>query len=162
MKKRPLFWYFVLAFAISWLIWTPGVAAALGLLDFQFQPTVLTFLGAIGPLLAALIVTGATEGGEGVRNIFRSMFRWRVGARWWAASVLLYAGLFALASVLVILTGGSGPDPVRILIFLERALSWWFSSSFGGQQVRSPVGAALPYPGFRSGAALWRRYLSLR
>ena len=103
--------YFILAFVITWLILSPGVAATLGLLDFQFNGTVLTFLAGIGPLLAAIIVTGATKGGEGVRNIFRSMFHWRVGVRWWAAAVLLPAGLFALAIGIGVLSGSPLPNP---------------------------------------------------
>ena len=111
LKQHPLVAYFVLAFSFTWLILSPGVASALGLLDFQFDGTVLTFLSGIGPLLAALIVTGATEGGEGVRNIFRSMFRWQVGVGWWVAAVLMPAGLFALAIAIGILSGGPRPDP---------------------------------------------------
>lgn len=110
-KRHPLTMYFVLAFTITWLILSPGVASTLGLLDWQFEGTVLTIVSGIGPLLAALIVTGATEGRTGVRKAFQSMFNRQVQARWWATAVLLLAGLFAVASALGRLTGGAAPDP---------------------------------------------------
>jgi membrane protease YdiL (CAAX protease family) len=117
-KRYPLTMYFILAFAITWLILSPGVASTLGLLDLQLDGTVLTFVSAIGPLLAALIVTRATEGRTGVRKIFQSMLNRQVKARWWAAAVLLLAGLFAIATVFGLLTGGAAPDP-RTGVFLN-------------------------------------------
>lgn len=109
-KHHPLAMYFILAFTFTWLILSPGVAATLGLLNFQFEGTVLTILSGVGPLLAVLIVTRATQGKTGVRKIFGSMFTWRVQAKWWGASVGLLAGLFAVTSVLSLLTGGAAPD----------------------------------------------------
>jgi hypothetical protein len=109
-KRHPLVVYFVLAFSFSWLILSPGVAANLGLLNFDIDGTVLTFLGGIGPLLAAIVVTSVTEGSTGVRQIFRSMFNWQVKARWWVAAVVLLVGFFALAAVLSMLAGGAAPD----------------------------------------------------
>lgn len=109
-KRYPLALYFSLTFAFTWLILSPGVAATLGLLDFEFEGTVLTIASGIGPLLAAIVVTGATEGKSGIRKIFGRMFTWQVQAKWWAASVLLLAGLFALATVLSGLITGAAPD----------------------------------------------------
>lgn len=109
IEKNPLKMYFILAFGFTWLVLGPGVASSLGLLDFEFEGTVLTILGGVGPLLAAIIVTGVTEGRIGISRIFRSMFTWKIKFRWWAASVLLLAGFFALATGFGILTGGSKP-----------------------------------------------------
>lgn len=110
MKQHPLAAYFILAFAFTWLILAPGVAATLGLLNFEFEGTLLTIVSGIGPLLAAIIVTRATEGDRGVRQIFGSMFHWHVKARWAAAAIVLPASLFAIAAVLGMLTGGAAPD----------------------------------------------------
>jgi uncharacterized protein len=110
-KRRPLAMYFLLAFAFTWLILSPGVASTLGLLDFQFEGMILTMLGGLGPLLAALVMTGATEGRAGIYKIFAGMFNWKVKARWWAAAALLLASLFAIANVPGMLIGGAAPDP---------------------------------------------------
>jgi membrane protease YdiL (CAAX protease family) len=109
-KRYPLAMYFILAFAFTWLILSPGVAATLGRLNFEFEGTVLTILSGIGPLLAAILVTGAIEGKTGVRNFFGSLFTWQVQAKWWAASMVLLAGLFALAAMLNSVIGGVAPD----------------------------------------------------
>jgi membrane protease YdiL (CAAX protease family) len=109
-KRYPLAMYFFLAFAFTWLILCPGVAATLGWLNFEFEGTVLTIVSGIGPLLAAILVTGAIEGKSGVRRIFGSMFTWQVKARWWAASIGLLAGLFAIATALSALITGDVPD----------------------------------------------------
>ena len=109
--RKPLMLYFVLAFLFTWLILSPGVAANLGLLDFQMDGTVLTILSGIGPLLAAIILTGATKGRNAVRGIFSSMFDWRVRARWWGVSVLLIAVLFGISAGIGMLTDGDAPDP---------------------------------------------------
>jgi uncharacterized protein len=117
-KRYPLTMYFVLAFAITWLILSPGVASTLGLLDFRFEGTVLTVLSGLGPLLAALTATRVTEGRTGVRRMLRSMFSRQVQARWWATAILLLAGLFAMAAALGRLSGGAAPDP-RAGVYLD-------------------------------------------
>jgi membrane protease YdiL (CAAX protease family) len=109
-KRYPLATYFLLAFAFTWFILSPGVAATLGLLNLAFEGTVLTIASGIGPLLAATIVTGATEGKSGVRKLFGCMFTWRVQAKWWVASVGLLAGLFVMTTVLSSLVAGAAPD----------------------------------------------------
>lgn len=110
IKRHPLAMYFMLAFGFTWLILSPGVAATLGLLEFNFDGTVLTILAGLGPLLAAVFVLNATEGSRGVRNLFHSMFNWKVKARWWAAAVLLVAGLFTVSAGLSMLTSGMRPN----------------------------------------------------
>jgi uncharacterized protein len=158
-KRHPLTIYFVLAFVFTWLILSPGVASTLGLLDFPIDGFVVTILAGLGPLLAAIVVTGATGGRAGVRKIFQSMFDWRVKAGWWAAAVLLLVGLFAIAAALVMLTGGAIPDPsggahlpggsVIVVILLLLVASFGEEPGWRGfalprlQQGRSPLKATL-------------------
>lgn len=99
-KTHPLATFFGLAAAFTWLILSPGVATTLGLLNFAYEGTVLTIASGIGPLLAALIVTGAVEGKSGIRRILDSLLTWRVKAKWWAAALMLIAGLFAISATL--------------------------------------------------------------
>ena len=58
LKQHALVAYFALAFAITWALVSPLVLNALGLLAIQISPH-WHFLGAIGPILAALIVTSS-------------------------------------------------------------------------------------------------------
>lgn len=59
IRQHPLAAFFVLAYAISWAIALPLVAARLGLLCVPFA---LHYLTAYGPMLATLLVTRMTEG----------------------------------------------------------------------------------------------------
>ncbi len=89
MKKHPVLWFYILAFAISWLGWLPVAAGSHGISPFEhplFQSLLL--LPAVGPALAAVIVTAANEGKAGVDRLFKPLAQWRAGALWLAAAVL--------------------------------------------------------------------------
>ena len=61
MNRQTLIVYFSLAYLISWLIWSPLVAAPQGLIDVNVTPF-LYVLGFMGPLLSAIIVTAGSLG----------------------------------------------------------------------------------------------------
>jgi len=109
-KTHPLTTYFGLAFAFTWLILSPGVAATVGLLNVAFEGTVLTIISGLGPLLAVLIITGAVEGKSGVRQIFGRLFARRAQAKWWAAALLIFAILFAISTTLSWFISGTTPN----------------------------------------------------
>ena len=156
IERHPLAMYFILAIIITWLILGPGVASTLGFFDFEFDGIVLSTLGQFGPLLAALIVTGATMGSAGVRKIFRSMFNWRVKARWWAASLLLLAGLFVVAAALGMLTGGAVPYSGGALFLASLALISLIGS-FGEE----PGWRGFALPKLQQGRSAWKATLIL-
>ena len=109
-KTHPLAAYFTLAFAFTWLILSPGVAATVGLLNFAFEGTVLTIASGLGPLLAAVVVTGAAAGKSGVRQMCARRLARRAQAKWWAAALLLMAGLFAISATLSWFISGTVPN----------------------------------------------------
>lgn len=96
IKRKPLVSYFVITYLISWTIWSPIVASAQGWADWDV-PYALYYLGSFGPLLSALIVTGLTEGGVGIRDLIGRIFKFRVEFRYYAFAVLAPIGLFVLA-----------------------------------------------------------------
>ncbi len=92
MKKRPVFWFYVLAFVISWLGWLPVVAASQGVSLFKhpaFQ--ILLILPAVGPTLAAVIVQRVLVGKAETDAWFRSLWRWKVGVLWLVVAIALPA-----------------------------------------------------------------------
>jgi len=98
MESRVLYAFFSLAYAISWVIEIPLALKARGLIDVPI-PFTLHYLAGYGPMLAAIGVTWLTGGREGLRDLFRRMFRWRVRPMWWLiaiAPLVLYA-LVAIA-----------------------------------------------------------------
>lgn len=95
LARRPLTSFFLLAYALTWLGWSPWFLseAGVGLLPYDGGDLDLLFNVAglvLGPTLAAFVVTGKAEGREGVRRLLRRIVQWRVGLRWY---------LFALAGI---------------------------------------------------------------
>ena len=85
-KAFPLVAFFVLAYALSWLILVP---AAFGLLP-DSSAGVLAWLPPFGPAAAAFLVTGLTGGRPAVGQLLRRLVQWRVGVRWY---LLVFLGI---------------------------------------------------------------------
>ncbi len=98
MSKRPVVWFYILAFGIAWLGWIPAVLGSRGVAPFDasyFQ--LLLILPAIAPALAAVIVTRATDGSAAGGALFGALVRWRIDPAWYVVAifgplVLLFAG----------------------------------------------------------------------
>ena len=99
VRQAPTAAFFILAFAISWLIWIPLIQPLQGLMTFDVPiwAIVLLIVGATGPSVAAIIVAYCVAGGKGVRHLFADFGKWRVGARWYAAVIFIPLVLFMLA-----------------------------------------------------------------
>ena len=87
-RQHRLIAFFGLAFALSWWPW-PFYAAGIA-------PTAFF---AIGPLIAAIVVIGVTEGRAGYRALIARLTRWRVGWRWWVVAVATPLAVLAVAAV---------------------------------------------------------------
>ena len=109
ISQHPLLSFFVIAFGGAWLTALPVLLARNGLgllpltLPMQVLPGLdLLTLGAFtGPTLAAIIVTAATSGATGLRQLLRRIVQWRVGAGWYLLALLgyplIYVGIDSIA-----------------------------------------------------------------
>jgi uncharacterized protein len=129
LARHPLVFFFIFAYAGTWLFELPYVLSedGSGLLPFsspvvQWMMPVSIFMG---PFLAAFVMTGATEGRAGVRSFLRRFVLWRVGLGWY---------LFALIGIPLIL--------VLSVIIMPGALA-----SFQGLGALAPL-SLLPLLGF--------------
>jgi membrane protease YdiL (CAAX protease family) len=112
MSKHPVAWFYILAFGISWLGWIPVAIGSHGIAPFDhpyFQ--FLLLLPAVGPALAAVIVTQVTYGAARVNDLLKALFQWRVGLVWYLVAVfgplaLLLSGRI-ITSLLGFSAGGS-------------------------------------------------------
>lgn len=95
IKNKPLVWFFLFAFVLSWL---PGFPAALSPEKYGG----LAFLSTFGPALAAFLVGGVTEGSDGIKNLLRSLFRWRVKWVWYL--IVLFGPTLTMAVVIFLYT----------------------------------------------------------
>jgi membrane protease YdiL (CAAX protease family) len=99
IRRHPLVGFFVLAYLIAWV----GVVCyAFGLLP---EPLFLPF----GPLVAALVVIGVTEGRPGFRTLLARMVRWRVGSVWWVVALGLPVALVLATAALNGVAGAPAP-----------------------------------------------------
>ena len=80
----PLVAYFVLAYALSWLILVP---AGFGLLP-DSSAGVLSNVAPFGPAVAAFVVTALTGGRPAVGGLLRRLVQWRVGVGWYLLVIL--------------------------------------------------------------------------
>lgn len=73
---RSLLRFFLLAYALSWLIWSPLWLPALGIDVLPVLPYHHA-LGGFGPMLAAGWCSRKEEGREGLAALIRAMFGWK-------------------------------------------------------------------------------------
>ena len=106
MRKYPVAWFFILAFGISWIGMISVVLASRGIAPF-YRPyfLVLSILYAIGPALAAVIVSQVAYGKKGVQNLLKGLIRWRVGLVWYIIVILGPVVLLIAAQAITKLLG---------------------------------------------------------
>lgn len=131
LRTYPLTAYFILAYLLSW----GGVVAIVGPFGFPGEgddlPRLLPFVfaaQALGPPLAALILTAAIDGRPGLAALFRRMIAVRVDWRSWVVAAGLVPGLVLLVLLVFslfdsrylpgLITGGSAMGGVLPLLAL--------------------------------------------
>jgi hypothetical protein len=104
IARHPLVSYFALTFALSWGLVSPMTFSrniGIGLLPYDLPDAlgiVLFILASfVGPTVAALVVTGLTEGRVGVWALLRRCVQWRVGLQWYLVALLANMAIWTLA-----------------------------------------------------------------
>ena len=118
--RHPLAAFLVMLYAIAWTVFLPVVLQARGLLALPVDlsegiafDAVTSLASILGVALPAFIVTAATGGKAGMRELLRRCLRWRVGIVWYLAA------LFGLLAVMV-LVGSVLSDPAPLEVLTER------------------------------------------
>ncbi len=86
--SMKLIFFFILAFAISWLLWLSPLLNSAGLA----VPEILLFIGQfalLGPGLAAIIILACSEGKSGVKELLKSAWSWKFNKLWLIAVVVI-------------------------------------------------------------------------
>lgn len=131
IRRRPLTWFFTLAFALSWAAWTPYVLSGngLGVWHFTFpggragsQLTGVLPGAYLGPIASALLVTGVTEGRAGLRTWRARMTKFRVSLRWYLVVLLAVPAALTLASVALAGHGPALPSAIILAAYLPGLL----------------------------------------
>ena len=113
-RRGGLLFYFLGAYALTWLFWVPAALAARGQLDLPMPDFLLLVLGGLGPMLAAILVSAYESGGAGARALFGQLLRWRVSLKWYLIALLGIAAL-ELSVIPVRLASGGSVDGGSLL-----------------------------------------------
>jgi CAAX protease family protein len=138
VRRHPLISFFVLTYAVTWLVWAPLVIFGdriPGPLAF-----VLLVLGSNVPSVLGVLFVALLRGRSGVRTLFGRLVRARIGLRWYLAVVAL--AVPALCAVWVSTLLG-GPIPV-VVATIPAVVVLFLFSIFPG----SSVGEELGWRGF--------------
>ena len=94
IDRRPVVSFLVAAYVVFWASWMP-------VLFLGAPPRLFSAVGAIlGLALPAFVVTAATEGRAGVRDLLRRVLRWRIGVGWYLlAALAIPVGALLLAPI---------------------------------------------------------------
>ncbi len=148
INRHPLVSFYILAYAISWVIWMPII---LSYFPGQTIPEGLMgasmFLGPVGPFIAAIVITGISEGKEQVRNLLRKLIQWRVSWSWYLVAIFLFLILsILLSAVFVAISTGMSWDtyPTGLINFLVVSPINLIATIFIG----GPLGEELGWRGY--------------
>ena len=113
MRRHPLVAFFVLAYALSWILESPLVL--LGDQVTNTQGFVLTILASNVPSLLAIALTAIVYGRGALRKLLRRLLSWRVEPRWYLVVLL---GPVALTGGMVTLNTFVGGSALRFDVSL--------------------------------------------
>lgn len=140
MKQYPLVFFFLMAYAISWIVSIPFILAEWGFLQGDFR--IVFVLKSYGPFAAAFIMTGILEGKEGLRLLRQRIRQRQAGWQWY---VFIFIGIPALVLLGIVVQPGAavgfvGIEPAIII----RYLLMYIVVIFGG----GPLGEEPGWRGF--------------
>lgn len=94
-RRWPLASFFVLALGSTWVYFV----LVLGLLHAPVMPWAIP--GTFGPAIAGFLMAYATDGRDGVRQLRRRCWQWRVGVRWYLLAGVLLPALVVACGLLL-------------------------------------------------------------
>ena len=113
--------FVLLAFAFTWTFWLLAILEARGMISSLPVPAL--FLGAFGPMLAAVVLTAQESGRAGLRSLLGRVVRWRVAPFWYGVALLGPLVLQLVAMVLHVILGGQPPDILAMIGALPTVLA---------------------------------------
>lgn len=101
--RYQLVFYFIIAYAGSWLVVLPYLRFnGIALLPFSW-PIPFAVSAAIapfaGPFLAAVIMTGVVEGWAGIRRLLNRIVLWQVDFRWYLFAIIGIPAITVLGAI---------------------------------------------------------------
>jgi membrane protease YdiL (CAAX protease family) len=143
MREHPLVFYFLLAYAISWVFLGIEVLAAWGYLPNNYGfIVIINTLYTFGPTCAAIIMVNITQGKEGIQRLRQRIRQVRAGWLWYLFILVGIPVLIVLGVIIQpgVLASFQGLKPALLVSYpLTFVLVW-----FGG----GPLGEEIGWRGF--------------
>jgi membrane protease YdiL (CAAX protease family) len=127
LARYPLVFYFIIAYGFAWLAEMPIVLSkdGTGLLSYRSPLglyTSITIATFVGPFFSAFIMTGITEGKQGVGRLLCRLVLWRVSFKWYLFGLIglpaiMVLSVIFLPGVLSSFQGFAGLAPLPMLAF---------------------------------------------
>jgi len=135
IRNHPLISFFLLAFGLSWGILIPLVLSSYGLVPAP--PFPLLIVMGYGPTTAAIVMSTVVGGRAEVKALLKRLLIWRVGWRWWAATLFLNGLLILGANVLYGLLGNPVPPFPELApsLLLDVVLTFLMVSLINGEEI---------------------------
>ncbi|MFL5733905.1 MAG: CPBP family intramembrane glutamic endopeptidase [Chloroflexia bacterium] len=146
VASHPLVAFFLLAYGGAWLALLPLMLAqnGLGVLPFHLPAFPFLVLASFaGPALSAVVITRASEGNQGVRDLFRRYRPRRASYLWYLLA--LYGPLLAIVAITSLQLGGTPLAAIagQPLVFFSAYSALMLTSLPSG-----PLGEELGWRGF--------------
>ena len=109
VARHPAAAFLVMAFGFGWTSMIPILLSedGFGVLPIELPLTLVQTLATLlGLAVPAFLVTAATGGKEGVRDLLSRLLRWRVGIRWY---LIAFFGLFVVVLLAAVPFLGAAP-----------------------------------------------------
>ncbi len=142
MQEHPLFSFFFMAYAFSWIINIPFMLSDWGILPKATLYTIVFALHTFGPTLAAYIMFRITEGKEGWLNLRSRLRQLRAGWQWYVFILLGIPAVMLLG--MLVLPGAAASFQGLPQYFLVRYPFLFILIFFGG----GPLGEEIGWRGF--------------
>ncbi len=135
IRRHPLIAFFVLAYALSWIIESPLVFLRDSVTDTQ--RLVLVILASNIPSALAIVLTAIVLGRGALRKLLGRLLIWRVDPRWYLVVVL---GPAALAGGIVVFNASLGGPAININVPLLAAVITLAFHIFPGSALGEEIG----------------------
>lgn len=143
LRSHPLISFFVLAYALTWALWTPLVINGIpAFSQTRHAPTLAALPGvAIGVTGTAIFMTWVTQGATGIRRLIRRLTTWRVGIGWYLVALLTVP----LIEILITAAAVAGPQMFATLAPSSLLL---YPAAFGSHFIFGPLFEETGWRGF--------------
>jgi membrane protease YdiL (CAAX protease family) len=132
IKQHPLLTFLLLTFAISWggILWV--LSRGEFAVDGEQSETlfIMMYLAMLaGPTITGIVLTSVVYGRAGLRDLASRLLRWRIGARWYMAALLVAP--LAMTMVLLALSRISPVFLPRLFISVDKGFLLQFGFTVG-------------------------------